>query len=77
MGSSEDILKVDTSKLIKSTNKEMKTLLFNLNKVMATGDEMHQNLYEQNPVEIDVFEDIVISLKVGLKDKNPPGSVVF
>ena len=40
-GANEDILKVDTSSLIKSTNKEMKTLLFNLNKVMSSGDEMH------------------------------------
>jgi len=35
----KDILQVDTTSLLKSTNKEMKTLLFTLNKVINTGEE--------------------------------------
>ena len=76
-GANEDILKVDTSSLIKSTNKEMKTLLFNLNKVMSSGDEMHQVINENYPSEIEVFEDIVVNLKINLRDRNPPGTVTF
>lgn len=44
---------------------------------MTTEEEMHMNLQEHNPVEIDVFEDIVVNLKINLKDKTPPGSINF
>jgi hypothetical protein len=43
----KDILRVDTTSMLKSANKEMKTLLFNLNKVMNSGnEEVHRQLYE-------------------------------
>ncbi len=32
--------------MIKTANKEMKTLLFNLNKVMNNGEETHKQLSE-------------------------------
>ena len=51
--------------MLKSTNKEMKTLLFTLNKVIKTGEE------------IDIFEGITFNLKISLIEKNPPGVLNF
>lgn len=42
-------MKVDAISLLKSTNKEMKTLLHNLNKVVKTGEDYHVVLYENMP----------------------------
>jgi hypothetical protein len=44
-----DVLKVDAVSLLKSTNKEMKTLLHNLNKVVKTGEDYHKQLDEGMP----------------------------
>ena len=55
----------------------MKTLLYNLNKVMNAGDEMHQLINENQPVDIEVFEDMIVNLKINLRDRNPPGTVTF
>lgn len=44
-----DVLKVDAVSLLKSTNKEMKTLLHNLNKVVKTGEDYHKILDENAP----------------------------
>lgn len=52
-------------------------MLFKINKVMSKGDEMHTLLYEGAPLEVEVFEDVTISLKVNLKDKNPPGVITI
>ena len=41
-----DVLKVDAISLLKTANKEMKTLLHNLNKVVKTGEDFHKELYE-------------------------------
>lgn len=55
----------------------MKTLLFNLNKVVKTGDEFHRQLYENTSYDIEVFEGIVVNLKINLKEKLPPGTITF
>jgi hypothetical protein len=40
-----DVLKVDAVSLLKNTNKQMKTLLHNLNKVVKTqGEDFHREL---------------------------------
>jgi hypothetical protein len=44
-----DVLKVDAVTMLKSTNKEMKTLLHNLNKVVKTGEDFHKELVENVP----------------------------
>ena len=44
-----DVLKVDAVSMLKSTNKEMKTLLHNLNKVVKTGEDFHKELIEGLP----------------------------
>ena len=44
-----DVLKVDAVTMLKSTNKEMKTLLHNLNKVVKTGEYFHKELVENVP----------------------------
>ena len=44
-----DVLKVDAVTMLKSTNKEMKTLLHNLNKVVKTGEDFHKELIENVP----------------------------
>lgn len=44
-----DVLKVDAVSLLKTTNKEMKTLLHNLNKVVKTGEDFHKELIENIP----------------------------
>jgi hypothetical protein len=41
-----DVLKVDAVTMLKSTNKEMKTLLHNLNKIVKTGEDFHKELLE-------------------------------
>jgi hypothetical protein len=69
-----DVLKVDAISMLKSTNKEMKTLLHNLNKVVQIGEDYHTVLYENTPQEIDVLDGggITNNLKVDLKGRNPP-----
>jgi hypothetical protein len=43
-----DVLKVDAVGMLKNTNKEMKTLLHNLNKVVKNqGEDYHRELQEQ------------------------------
>jgi hypothetical protein len=44
-----DVLKVDAVSMLKTTNKEMKTLLHNLNKVVKTGEDFHKELIENIP----------------------------
>jgi hypothetical protein len=41
-----DVLKIDAQGMLKSTNKEMKTLLHNLNRIVKTGEDIHKVLYE-------------------------------
>lgn len=43
---STDVLKIDTGSLIKSANREMKTLLFTLNRVVNNGEEEHKQIPE-------------------------------
>ena len=38
----EDVLKVDVQSLLKSTNKEMKSLVSHLSKVVKTEENFHQ-----------------------------------
>jgi hypothetical protein len=71
----KDVLKVDAVSMLKSTNKEMKTLLHNLNKVIkTTGEDFHRQIYEGLPTECEVMDggSITQNLKVTLKDMNPP-----
>ena len=68
-------MKIDAMNLIKSANKEMKALLFNLNKVFKTGDEYHKLLFEATSYDIEVFEGIIVNLKINLKEKTPPGII--
>eukprot|EP00347_Sterkiella_histriomuscorum_P022055 403331844 len=70
---SQDILHIDTQSMIKSANKEMKTLLFTLNKVIKNGEEQHKLINENHNTDIDIFEGIIYNLKINLSDKNPPG----
>lgn len=63
--------------MLKTANKEMKTLLFNLNKVMNNGEETHKQISEHQTLEIDIFEGITFSMKVYLHDRNPPGQLSF
>ncbi len=73
-----DVLKVDAVSMLKSTNKEMKTLLHNLNKVVKTGEDFHKELIENVPQDLEVFDSgITINLKVNLRDKNPPCTLHF
>ena len=44
-----DVLKVDAVSMLKTTNKEMKTLLHNLNKVVKTGEDFHKELIDNIP----------------------------
>ena len=37
-----DVLKVDVQSLLKSANKEMKTIMFSLNKVIKSNEETHK-----------------------------------
>ncbi|CDW85584.1 m-phase inducer phosphatase 2 [Stylonychia lemnae] len=73
----KDILQVDTSSLLKSANKEMKTLLFTLNKVVNSGEEQHKEINEHQHLDIEVFEGINYSLKANIYDKNAPGLLTF
>jgi hypothetical protein len=73
-----DVLKVDAVSMLKTTNKEMKTLLHNLNKVVKTGEDFHKELIENIPQEFEVFDGgITVNLKVNLKDRNPPCTLNF
>jgi hypothetical protein len=44
-----DVLKVDAVSMLKTTNKEMKTLLHNLSKVVKTGEDFHKEIIENIP----------------------------
>lgn len=74
-----DVLKVDAVSLLKNTNKQMKTLLHNLNKVVKTqGEDFHRELQEQVPVELEVFDGgLTVNLKISLRERNPPCTVSF
>jgi hypothetical protein len=64
--------------MLKSTNKEMKTLLHNLTKVLKTGDDFHKELMENVPQDIEVFDgDVKVNLKVSLRERNPPCTLAF
>lgn len=73
-----DVLKVDAVSLLKSTNKEMKSLLHNLNKVVKTGEDFHKELIENIPLDLEVFDSgITVNLKIVLRDRNPPCTLHF
>lgn len=71
-----DILNVDTTMMLKTTNKEMKTLLFNLSKVMnPSGEGDFRTLNENQLTEIDVFEGITVYLRAYIADRNAPATI--
>jgi|LauGreDrversion4_2_1035121.scaffolds.fasta_scaffold147011_1 uncharacterized protein (UPF0128 family) len=73
-----DVLKVDAVTLLKDTNKEMKTLLHNLNKVVKTGEDFHKELIENVPLDLEVLDSgITVNLKVILRDRNAPCTLHF
>lgn len=73
-----DILKVDAVSLLKTTNKEMKTLLHNLNKVVKTGEDYHKHLEEHRPLHVEVLDGgITVNLKIDLRGRNPPCTIHF
>ena len=52
---------------MQNTNKEVKTLLISLNKVVASSKEdFHIKLYENTPMDIEVFDNVYILAKVDL-----------
>ncbi len=71
----EQIDKADTSSLLFNTNRQVKTLIMNLNKVVIAAEDQHTEIFEGFPKEIEVIEEISINLKLKLKDKNPPCSI--
>ncbi|TNV87354.1 hypothetical protein FGO68_gene3246 [Halteria grandinella] len=77
-GKQGDVLKVDAVQMLKTTNKEMKTLLHNLNKVVKTGEDYHKLLEEHLPLNIEVLDGgITVNLKVDLRSRNPPCTIHF
>lgn len=62
----------DTKNLIQTTNKELKTILLSLNKVVASQEQKHVVLYEGSPLEFELFDNITQNVKVKLKEKLPP-----
>jgi hypothetical protein len=64
--------------LLKTTNKELKTLLHNLNKVVKTGEDYHKRIDEFTPSNIEVLDGgITVNLKIDLRGKNPPCVIHF
>ena len=60
-------MQTDAKNLLQNTNKEVKTLLISLNKVVASSKEdFHIKLYESTPMDIEVFDNVYILAKVDL-----------
>jgi hypothetical protein len=66
------VLKADTSDMLRSTNKEVKRLLFNINKVVSNGENSHLLLHDNQSVEVEVLDALAVNLKLRLRDKTPP-----
>jgi len=73
------VLKVDAMVMLRSTNKEMKTLLHNLNKVVQIGEDYLTQLHENTPLDVEVLDGggITNNIKVELKGRNPPCTLHF
>lgn len=67
---------VDTTMMLKTTNKEMKTLLFNLSKVMnPSGEGEYRQLDDNQSLDLDVFEGITVNLRTYIADRSAPATI--
>ena len=66
------MLQADTSKLLKETSRETKSLLNKLSRIVITEETLHRVLQEGVSPVLEVLGNDQLNLKIRLKDKNPP-----
>ena len=64
--------RIDTAKMLKDTQSEVKILSNKLNRVLLTEETMHKQLYEGLSDEFEIYENETMNFKLRIRDRPPP-----
>lgn len=63
--------------MLSATSKECKILTAKLNRIVTSGESMHQQIEERTQENFEIMENIGLLLKIRLKDRTPPLFIKF
>lgn len=67
----------DMKNMLSATSKECKILTAKLNRIVTSGESMHQQIEERTQENFEIMENIGLLLKIRLKDRTPPLFIKF